>query len=145
MIGSAATINAALELVRGRRLQPRDDHVSDEMQIECRATGTQPHIGLLLVPAAIALAGRDRRATPMNSRPADYQRSSPDPLFSPATGSSAKTAAVILATAAGARPAVNDDAAAAPANDLRNPLWIIAIGMAWFFGLAAAVMALTGT
>jgi hypothetical protein len=26
-------------------------------------------------------------------------------------------------------------------NDLRNPLWIIAIGMAWFFGIVAAVMA----
>lgn len=28
-------------------------------------------------------------------------------------------------------------------NDLRNPLWIIAIGMAWFFGTVAAVMALS--
>jgi hypothetical protein len=26
-------------------------------------------------------------------------------------------------------------------NDLRNPLWIIAIGMAWFFGIVAAVIA----
>jgi hypothetical protein len=24
---------------------------------------------------------------------------------------------------------------------LRNPLWIIAIGMAWFFGITAAVIA----
>jgi hypothetical protein len=29
-------------------------------------------------------------------------------------------------------------------NDLRNPLWIIAIGMAGFFGTALAVMALSG-
>jgi hypothetical protein len=29
------------------------------------------------------------------------------------------------------------------ANDLRNPLWIIAIGMAWFFGILAAVMAVS--
>jgi hypothetical protein len=26
-------------------------------------------------------------------------------------------------------------------NDLRNPMWIIAMGMAWFFGITAAVMA----
>ena len=39
--------------------------------------------------------------------------------------------------------AANDDSAPAVSNDLRNPLWIIAIGMAWFFGIAAAVMALT--
>jgi hypothetical protein len=30
-------------------------------------------------------------------------------------------------------------------NDLRNPLWIIALGMAGFFGTAVAVMALSGT
>jgi hypothetical protein len=28
-----------------------------------------------------------------------------------------------------------------PQNDLRNPLWIIAIGMAWFFGIMGAVIA----
>jgi hypothetical protein len=28
-------------------------------------------------------------------------------------------------------------------NDLRNPLWIIAIGMACFFGTAVLVMALS--
>jgi hypothetical protein len=43
-----------------------------------------------------------------------------------------------------ASPAANDDAIPAPAsNDLRNPLWIIAIGMAWFFGSVAAVIALS--
>jgi hypothetical protein len=30
-------------------------------------------------------------------------------------------------------------------NDLRNPLWVIAIGMAGFFGTAVVVMALSGT
>jgi hypothetical protein len=30
-------------------------------------------------------------------------------------------------------------------NDLRNPLWIIAFGMAGFFGTAVVVMALSGT
>jgi hypothetical protein len=38
--------------------------------------------------------------------------------------------------------AANDDAMPVPVpNDLRNPLWIIAIGMAWFFGIVAAVIA----
>jgi len=30
-----------------------------------------------------------------------------------------------------------------PSNDLRNPLWIIAIGMAFFFGITAAVLAVS--
>jgi hypothetical protein len=42
-----------------------------------------------------------------------------------------------------ARPAANDDSATVVTNDLRNPLWIIAIGMAWFFGITAAIIALT--
>jgi hypothetical protein len=37
--------------------------------------------------------------------------------------------------------AANDDSMPTVPNDLRNPLWIIAIGMAWFFGIVAAVMA----
>jgi hypothetical protein len=38
--------------------------------------------------------------------------------------------------------AANDDSMPVPVpNDLRNPLWIIAIGMAWFFGIVAAVIA----
>jgi len=40
-----------------------------------------------------------------------------------------------------ARAAANDDAADTP-EGIRNPLWIIAIGMACFFGAAAVVMAL---
>ena len=36
--------------------------------------------------------------------------------------------------------AADDDAAA---NAIRNPLWIIVIGMACFFGMAAAVMTLS--
>ena len=42
----------------------------------------------------------------------------------------------------GARAAANDDAAAEVPNADRNPLWIIAIGMACFFAVAAAVMML---
>ena len=38
-------------------------------------------------------------------------------------------------------PAANDESVPAVVNDLRNPLWIIAIGMAWFFGITAAVIA----
>jgi hypothetical protein len=40
-----------------------------------------------------------------------------------------------------ASPAANDDSISSVENDLRNPLWIIAFGMAWFFGITAAVMA----
>jgi len=40
-----------------------------------------------------------------------------------------------------ASPAANDDSIPTVENDLRNPLWIIAIGMAWFFGITAAVIA----
>ena len=40
-----------------------------------------------------------------------------------------------------APPAANDESPPAVENDLRNPLWIIAIGMAWFFGIVAAVIA----
>jgi hypothetical protein len=42
---------------------------------------------------------------------------------------------------AAASPAANDDSQPTVRNDLRNPLWIIAIGMAWFFGIVAAVLA----
>lgn len=42
---------------------------------------------------------------------------------------------------ADAPPAANDEPQPTLTNDLRNPLWIIAIGMAWFFGIVAAVMA----
>jgi hypothetical protein len=42
----------------------------------------------------------------------------------------------------GARAAANDDAAAEVPNADRNPLWIIAIGMACFFAVLAAVIAL---
>ena len=39
----------------------RDGYVSNEIQIEYRETGAQPLSGLLLVPAAIALAEHNRR------------------------------------------------------------------------------------
>src|ERR1700730_7033714 len=35
------------------------------------------------------------------------------------------------------------DSASEDSNDLRNPLWILAYGMACFFGVVAAVMALS--
>jgi hypothetical protein len=39
--------------------------------------------------------------------------------------------------------AANDAAAAEPSSADGNPLWIIPIGMAYFFAVAAAVMALS--
>lgn len=51
------------------------------------------------------------------------------------------TAAVVSVAVTRAAPAANDESIPTVANDLRNPLWIIAIGMAWFFGIAAAVIA----
>jgi hypothetical protein len=43
-------------------------------------------------------------------------------------------------------PANSTDSPTTPVvNDLRNPLWIIAFGMAGFFGTAVVVMALSGT
>jgi hypothetical protein len=51
------------------------------------------------------------------------------------------TAANVPVTVTDALPAANDDSIPAVENDLRNPLWIIAFGMAWFFGITAAVMA----
>jgi hypothetical protein len=50
-------------------------------------------------------------------------------------------ATVVPVAVTDAAPAANDDAQPTVANDLRNPLWIIAIGMAWFFGITAAVIA----
>lgn len=52
-----------------------------------------------------------------------------------------QTAAVVPIAVADVSPAANDESIPAVVNDLRNPLWIIAIGMAWFFGIAAAVIA----
>ena len=41
---------------------------------------------------------------------------------------------------AGARPAANDDAEAAPEEREPNPLWMITIAMAVFFGIMAALL-----
>jgi hypothetical protein len=60
------------------------------------------------------MPGHIRNSATMNSLPVDHPPSnSPDSVRSPVV------------------------------NDLRNPLWIIAIGMACFFGTALAVMALS--
>jgi hypothetical protein len=70
---------------------------------------------VLLTPTAIVLAGPTRKSATMNSLPADHL------------------------------PSNSDDSLTTPVvNDLRNPLWIIAIGMAFFFGPAVVVMALSG-
>jgi hypothetical protein len=68
----------------------------------------------------------------MSSLPANHQPSTFKGSFA------APSAARVTAEA---RVAANDDLTATP-NYLRNPLWIIAIGMACFFVVAAAVMAL---
>jgi hypothetical protein len=39
-------------------------------------------------------------------------------------------------TESDAKQAANEDAISTVSNDLRNPLWIIGIGMACFFGSA---------
>ncbi len=70
----------------------------------------------------------------MKSLPAESQPSSPNPPSS----STGRLTAVVPAESP---LAANDHAAAPPANDLRNPLWIIAIGMACFFAASAVVMA----
>jgi hypothetical protein len=51
-------------------------------------------------------------------------------------------ATIVSVAVADTSPAANDDSVPTVSNDLRNPLWIIAIGMAWFFGITAAVIAL---
>jgi hypothetical protein len=72
----------------------------------------------------------------MSSLPADHRPSTVQGSFTARPTDSAAWAR----TAADARAAANDDVAGP--NDLRNPLWIIAIGMAFFFGITAAVIAL---
>jgi hypothetical protein len=44
-------------------------------------------------------------------------------------------------TTADARAAANDEEAATP-DAIRNPLWVIAMGLACLFGVMAAVIAL---
>jgi hypothetical protein len=51
------------------------------------------------------------------------------------------TATIVPVAVTDASPAANDDSIPTVENDLRNPLWIIAVGMAWFFGITAAVIA----
>jgi hypothetical protein len=66
-----------------------------------------------------------------------------DPFTASPMSSTSRATTVMALPDAGA--AANEDATAAAPDDLRNPLWIIAVGMAFFFGAAAAVMALTGS
>jgi len=53
------------------------------------------------------------------------------------------TARVASVPAPDASTAANDDSISTVSSDLRNPLWIIAIGMLWFFGIVASVIALS--
>jgi hypothetical protein len=55
----------------------------------------------------------------------------------------APVATVVSVALTNASAAANDETTTTVPNDLRNPLWIIAIGMAWFFAIVAAVMALS--
>jgi hypothetical protein len=70
---------------------------------------------------------------------------STDALVASPMSSDPRTRKVAALTVTDAGAAANDDAPAAAPNDLRNPLWIIAFGMAFFFGTAAAVMAVAGS
>jgi hypothetical protein len=60
---------------------------------------------------------------------------------SPGSSAGDERPTLALPTTAEARTAANDDAADTP-EGIRDPLWIIAIGMACFFGAAAVVLAL---
>jgi hypothetical protein len=77
----------------------------------------------------------------MSALPAGYRPSQFEGSFTAPLANSAAQATIAVPTA-NAGAAANDDLDAAP-NDLRNPLWIIAIGMGFFFGLSAAVMAMS--
>jgi hypothetical protein len=46
------------------------------------------------------------------------------------------------ATRVSARAAANDDAARSPIDIFKDPLWMIAIAMGIFFGVAALILAL---
>jgi hypothetical protein len=89
--------------------------VTAEITARAREIGTQSLLTiLLLTPTAIVLAGSMRKSKTMNPLPADHPPSNSNGVI--------------------ATPVV---------NDLRNPLWIIAIGMACFFGTAVVVIALS--
>jgi hypothetical protein len=65
-----------------------------------------------------------------------------DPYLGSPTGSAPDARpTVALLTTADARAAANDDAAAMP-DAIRNPLWVVAIGMVCLFGVIGLVMAL---
>ncbi len=65
-----------------------------------------------------------------------------DPFVASSTSAIEAVTTVSALPAAYGRAAANDEAAAPVRPLARNPLWIIAIGMAGFFGTAALVMAL---
>ena len=67
------------------------------------------------------------------------------PAKAPQAAPASSTIATVRAPAtlpphAGPRPAANDDAEAAPEEREPNPLWMITIAMAVFFGIMAALL-----
>jgi hypothetical protein len=75
--------------------------------------------------------------------PAPAARRALDPALTPPTRSATAASAVALLTMTEPHPAANYDAAAT-LKLIRNPVWIIAIGMAWLFGIAVSVIVLAG-
>jgi hypothetical protein len=104
-------------LCASRHASPRRSGrcVTAEITGRHREIGAQPlPTNLLPTPTAIVHAGPIRKSATMNTLSADHAPSnSNDPLTTPVV------------------------------DDLPNPLWIIAIGMACFFGTAVVVMALS--
>ena len=73
-------------------------------------------------------------ASPMPATPRTLDLS-----LRPATRSAAGAPTVALLTMTDHHAVVNYDTAAT-LNAIRNPLWIIVMGMAWLFGIAASVI-----
>jgi hypothetical protein len=73
----------------------------------------------------------------MNAQPVVY-----DPCDASSASSGGRAAALPTVATADARAAAHDGTAEANVNTVRNPVWIMAIGMAAFFAAAVAVAAL---
>jgi hypothetical protein len=65
-----------------------------------------------------------------------------DPGAASSASSATRATSVSTVATADARPAAIDGTAEANVDTVRNPLWIMAIGMAAFFAAAVAVAAL---
>jgi hypothetical protein len=78
----------------------------------------------------------------MNSLPVVYDPSVASSASSAGRAVTLSAPAITAPAIADAGAAANDEAEDANANTISNPLWIIAIGMGFFFALVAAVTAL---